>query len=214
MSDRLQKLELFESSPVRSMVATHSSGRGSPDDQICYRGAEVHDQSNSKFVDQLYRTHFDQLLRLSRIRTGNSLDAEDLVHDAFLAVRRAYPNKTVADLRPLLFTTLRNLTVNYLKSGHARQQRASSEIGEMQDQIACGRGVTPERQLIDTQMLAIAEAVIAGLPERRREALRLHRFDGLTYDQIAKRLSVSTRTAKTDVAEALAAIAEGLARAG
>ena len=211
MSDRAQKLRILDPEPVRpAMPQGNHQGDNCDGVSIGSGGAP----SNSDVVDKLYRTHFDQLVRLSRMRISNATDAEDLVQDAFLAVRRAYPDKLVEDLRPLLFTVLRNLTVNYLKSGHVRQRRASSEIGDMQDEIACGRGVTPERQLMDTQMLDIAEAVIAGLPARRREALRLHRYDGLTYDQIARRLSVSPRTAKTDVAEALAAIAEGLARAG
>ena len=165
-------------------------------------------------LQQIFARQYGQLVRLAWLRVGDRADAEDLVQDAFVAVQRAYADRSGEELRRLLFTVLRNLTVNYLKSGHVRQRRASSEIGDMQDEIACGRGVTPERQLMDTQMLDIAEAVIAGLPARRREALRLHRYDGLTYDQIARRLSVSPRTAKTDVAEALAAIAEGLARAG
>ena len=165
-------------------------------------------------LQQIFARQYGQLVRLAWLRVGDRADAEDLVQDAFVAVQRAYADRSGEELRQLLFTVLRNLTVNYLKSGHVRQRRASSEIGDMQDELACGRGVSPERQLMDTQMLDIAEAVIAGLPERRREALRLHRYDGLTYDQIARRLSVSPRTAKTDVAEALAAIAEGLARAG
>jgi RNA polymerase sigma-70 factor (ECF subfamily) len=64
------------------------------------------------------------------------------------------------------------------------------------------------------QLLEVAEAVIAEMPERQREALRLHRFEGLTYDEIAARLSVSATTVKNDVARAVADIAEGLARAG
>ncbi len=171
--------------------------------------SEVGDTLQSVFSRQ-----YGQLVRLARLRVGDTADAEDLVQDAFVAVQRAYDDRSGEELRKLLFTTLRNLTVNHLKSGHMRQRRASFEIGDMHDEIACRRGVTPERQLMDSQLLNITEAVIAGLPVRRREALRLHRYEGLTYDQIARRLSVSPRTAKTDVAGALAAIAEGLERGG
>jgi RNA polymerase sigma factor (sigma-70 family) len=160
-------------------------------------------------VYQLART---QLLRLATFRVG-SAEAEDLVQEAFIAVGRAYPDKCREELRRLLFVTVRNLTVNYLKSGYRRQVRASVEIGSVGEGLACARSATPERQLMDAQLLAIAEEVIEGLPERRRLALRLHRYDGLTYDQIAQRLSVSVRTVKSDVSEALAAIAERLSAA-
>ena len=163
-------------------------------------------------IREVFSRQYGQLVRLARVRVGNAADAEDLVQEAFMAVGRAYPDKCGEELRRLLFVTLRNLTVNFLKSGHQRQARASVDIGGVGEGLACARGVTPERQLMDAQLLEIAEAVIAGLPERRRTALRLHRYDGLTYDQIARRLSVSVRTVKTDVAGALAEIAERLAK--
>lgn len=141
------------------------------------------------------------------------MDAEDLVQDAFLAVRRAYPDKSVDDLRPLLFTTLRNLTLNYLKSGNTRRRQASVELSDMDERLSCPRTVTPETQLIDAELLGIAEQTIAGMAPRRREALILHRLEHLTYDQIAQRLSVSATTVKTDLASAIAEVAEALARA-
>ena len=63
---------------------------------------------------------------------------------------------------------------------------------------------------MDAQLLALAEEVIAAMAPRRREALRLHRFEGLTYDEIASRLSVSRSTVKSDIADAIAEIAENL----
>ena len=65
---------------------------------------------------------------------------------------------------------------------------------------------------MDAQLLALAEEVIAAMAPRRREALRLHRFEGLTYEEIASRLSVSRSTVKSDIADAVAEIAERLAR--
>jgi len=161
---------------------------------------------------ELYRDQFDQLVRLSRIRIGNTIDAEDLVQDAFLAVRRAYPDKAMDELRPLLFTTLRNLTLNYLKSGNTKRRQASVELLGRDDRLGCPRTVTPETQLMDAQLLTIAEQAIEAMPPRRREVLKLHRFEHLTYDEIAIRLSVSRSTVKKDLADAIAEVAEALAR--
>ncbi|MBU1287266.1 MAG: sigma-70 family RNA polymerase sigma factor [Alphaproteobacteria bacterium] len=168
--------------------------------------------ANPNPLTQLFRFQYDQLLRFCDIRVGNPAVAEDLVQDAFVAARRAYPDKGIDELRPLLFTTLRNLTVNYLKSGDFRRQCASTEIGDVGDRLACQRSATPERQVMDAQILELAEAVIAAMPHRKREALRLHRFEGLTYDEIADHLSVSRSTVKKDIADAVAEIAERLAR--
>ena len=93
------------------------------------------------------------------------MDAEDLVQDAFVAVRRAYFDKTVDELRPLLFTTLRNLTLNYLKSGNTRRRQASVELSDMDDRLSCPRTVTPEIQLIDA-------IVCSALPSRQSHRWR------------------------------------------
>jgi len=159
-----------------------------------------------------YREKHGQLLRFCRIRISNSADAEDLVQDAFVAVRRAYPDKSTDELRPLLFTTLRNLTLNYLKSGNTKRRQASVELLGSDDRLGCPRSVTPETQLMDAQLLTIAEQAIAAMAPRRREVLKLHRFEQLTYDEIAERLSVSRSTVKKDLADAIAEVAEALAR--
>ena len=168
--------------------------------------------SGTEAVGQLYRSLYDQLVRLSRSRIRNEMDAEDLVQDAFVAVRRAYSDRTVEELRPLLFTTLRNLTLNYLKSGNTRRRQVSVELSDMDERLSCPRTVTPETQLIDAELLRIAEQTIAGMAPRRRQALILYRLEHLTYDQIAQRLSVSATTVKTDLASAIAEVAEALAR--
>ncbi|WP_162177022.1 RNA polymerase sigma factor [Hyphomonas jannaschiana] len=164
-------------------------------------------------LSHVFRHQYDQLVRFCRARITNPADAEDLVQDAFLSIRRAYADKPEEDLRALLFTTVRNLSVNYLKSGRIRQARQSDEIGEVAGRLACQRTPTPEQMVMDAQRLAIAEQTIAAMKPRKRNALRLHRYEGLTYDEIARRLSVSATTVKTDIAEAVAEIAESLSGA-
>ena len=164
-------------------------------------------------LNHIFRHQYDQLVRFCRARISNPSDAEDLVQDAFVSVRRAYAGKPAEDLRALLFTTVRNLSVNYLKSGRIRHARQSEEIGEAADRLACQRTPTPEQMVMDRERLAIAEQTIAAMKPRKRDALRLHRFEGLTYDEIARRLSVSPTTVKTDIAEAIAEIAENLSEA-
>jgi len=162
---------------------------------------------------QLHRDLFEQLVRLSRLRIRNTDDAEDLVQDAFLAVRRAYPDKSSEELRPLLFTTLRNLTLNYLSSGNTKRRRTSVDVFDVYAELACPGTPTPEQQICDKQLLNIAEHVIATMARRRREVLILHRFEQLTFDEIARRLKISSTTANSDLAQAVAEIAEALAQA-
>ncbi|MBA3069144.1 MAG: sigma-70 family RNA polymerase sigma factor [Hyphomonas sp.] len=169
--------------------------------------------NGAKALSQLFRSQYGQLLRFCRVRIRSEADAEDIVQTAFLSARRAYPDKGVEELRPLLFTLVRNLSLNHLKL-YWNQMRDGEDISEAGAGLACPHSPTPEKQLMDAQDLAIVEASLSGMIPRRREALRLHRIEGLTYAEIAKLLSVSPTTVKSDVAEAVAEVAEDLARAG
>jgi len=164
-------------------------------------------------LSQLFRTQYRQLVGFCRIRIRSESDAEDIVQSAFLAARQAYPDKEADELRPLLFTMVRNLSLNHVKHSWNRI-RHRQDIADAASGMACPRTPTPEKQLMDAQDLAIVETVLAGMPERRREALRLHRFEGLTYDEIATRLSVGRTTVKNEIAQAVAEVTGALARAG
>lgn len=188
-----------------------SSSAYDPENSLSPRSPEP--AQNGSALSLLYRTQHRQLLRFCRVRIRSEADAEDIVQSAFLAARRAYPDKGAEELKPLLFTLVRNLSLNHLKL-HWNKLRCGEDISEAGAGLACPQSPTPEKQLMDAQDLAAVEALLSSMAPRRREALKLHRFEGLTYDEIAKRLSVSATTAKGDVASAIAELAEGLARAG
>jgi RNA polymerase sigma factor (sigma-70 family) len=174
---------------------------------------EIHARCRGELIG-IFRIHHAQLLRFARLRILSHADAEDLVQEAFISASRAYPDKPADELLPLLFTILRNLTRDYLKSGYVRSRQNSAEIMSMGDRLACHQAFSPEQKLIDRQLLAIAQAAMDNLGARQRQALKLHRLEGLTHNAIARRLGVSPRTVRNDIAEALAAVAKALSRSG
>ncbi|MBU1286380.1 MAG: sigma-70 family RNA polymerase sigma factor, partial [Alphaproteobacteria bacterium] len=60
----------------------------------------------------------------------------------------------------------------------------------------------------------VAQAALAKLKPRQREALELHRLEGLTHNAIAERLGVSPRTVRSDIANALGAVSKALLKSG
>lgn len=163
-------------------------------------------------LNQVFRSQYRQLLRFCRMRVRNTADAEDIVQGAFLSARKAYPEKGIDELRPLLFTLVRNNVFDHVRAPW-NSRREGEDIGERGEQLACPRSPTPEKQLIDAERLAIVEKVLARMSPRRQAALRMHRFDGLSYEDIARRLSISATAVKKHVARAVAEIAIALADA-
>ena len=163
-------------------------------------------------LSKLFREQYRPLLRFCRNRIRSLPEAEDIVQDAFLAVGRAYPDKSEYDLKRLLFTAVRNFSTSHLKSGRHRASLKTSDIMNSAQLFACPRTPTPEHQLDAHQQLQAADEAIAMLPERARTVLRLHRLEKLTYRQIADQLSVSETTVKNDLSGAVAQITKHLDR--
>jgi len=172
-------------------------------------GQTIHVEATLSLI---FRTQYQPLLRFCRVRIRSKADAEDIVQSAFLAARRAYPDKKADELRPLLFTLVRNMAISHLKL-HWNRHRHGEDISDVGKVYACPQSPTPETQLIAAESLIVVEEALAGMTPRRREALRLHRYEGLSYEEIARRLSVSSAAVKKHVALAVAEIARRLAEA-
>jgi DNA-directed RNA polymerase specialized sigma24 family protein len=79
--------------------------------------------------------------------------------------------------------------------------------------VACARSPSPEQQVMDADNLVRAQEILDAMAPHRRDALLLHRIEGLTYAQIEERLSMSRTGVIMAIAEAVRELAEGLARA-
>jgi len=140
-------------------------------------------------------------------RRGQAVeDAEDVVQEAFVRFHRAGHDLDTPDARPLLFVIARNLLRDRWKvAGREAARRVADDIHTLD---AGPRAVAADIRaaddgLIERQNLAAAAAVIRALPPRCRDAFLLHRFEDLTYRQIAERLGVSVSMVEKHIAEAL-----------
>src|SRR5688572_1964002 len=139
----------------------------------------------------LYATEQGRLRRLLGRLVGSSGAAEDLLQQTFLNVLTGPREGDLACAAAYLTTTARNLALNHLRDA---QRRNLTEISdEALQAIPDGRPSPEMEALYRAELRRVLEAITA-LPPRRREAFVLHRFGGLTYDQIAARQGISRNT--------------------
>lgn len=139
-------------------------------------------------------------------RKGQSTeDAEDVVQEAFVRFHRAGHQFTTPDARPLLFVIARNLQADQWKSAGRRRMLGAEDIHAMDvgPRALASEQPSADQHLIGRQNLAATAAAIRALPKRTRSAFLLHRFEDLTYRQIAGRLGVSVSMVEKHIAEAL-----------
>ena len=135
-------------------------------------------------------------------------EAEDVVHDAFVAiVQRAdqyHPARgTVA---AWLITTVRNLS---LDRARRRTRRAQIVDTELKHEPPPGLK-NPEESLSGARDHERVRRAMTTLPEVQRQTLEIAFFEGLSYPEIADRENVPLGTIKSRAARALHALRAAL----
>ena len=147
---------------------------------------------------------------LARARRGRSADADDIAQDAYLKAMQLPQPDAVRDPVRYLFRIMRNLIVDRKRS----KTRETTAIEAIAVAEFGARMPDPERVLTGKQELSLALAAIKRLPPRCREAFILHRFKGLSYSAIAKRMRISVSMVEKHIAEAMLRVTRATQDAG
>ncbi|CAM3782717.1 RNA polymerase sigma-70 factor, ECF subfamily [Ectopseudomonas alcaliphila] len=156
----------------------------------------------------VYRSVHAELTHFFRKRLESQADAADLAQDAFAQWLGWRDRNGVEQPRAFLFHIARNLLRD-----HWRRQQRQGQI-EPLEVIADTAAVQPSplERLDQQQRLRQLARVLEDLPPRRREALILHRFEGLSQNQVAARMGISLSMVEKHIAAALLHCKQQLAR--
>ncbi len=165
-------------------------------------------QGDTSAISILYehygRTAYGLALKIVR----EAGEAEDIVHDAFVAivhrVDQYHPARgTVA---AWLVTTVRNLSLDRARRRSRRAQIVEAELKHEPPP----EPTSPEQSLTSVREHDRVRRAMAKLPRAQRETLEIAFFEGLSYPEIAERESVPLGTIKSRAARALHALREAL----
>lgn len=159
----------------------------------------------------LYLSHRGELINYAAGIVGCRAMAEDVVQEAYLRFHRPVERPDVVTPVGYLFRIVRNLAVDWAR--RVALERRHVEIVEDPPAIAEARA-TPEEEASHRQELALVMEALDELPVRTRQALEMHRFGGLTLEEIGKRLSISPALAHGLIHRALAHCQSRLNRSG
>lgn len=141
--------------------------------------------------DQLYARHATVLHAYVRRHLADAHEAEDVLHEAFLALLRQREGaQAAANLRAWLFTVARNLCLNRLRSLR-RGARALESAAPLEPEP-----LEPERLFEARQSAERLERAVAKLPPGLAELYAL-RAGGLSYEELAVALAIPVGTVKS-----------------
>lgn len=159
-------------------------------------------------VAVLYEHHGRMAYGLALKIVRDEGDAEDVVHDAFIAIvtRADQYHSARGTVAAWLVTTVRNLALD-------RARRRSRRASILEEELAHEPPKQPpsaEEGLVARGEQSRVMRAMQTLPTVQRETLEIAFFEGLTYPEIAEREGVPLGTIKSRAARALHALREAL----
>jgi len=160
-------------------------------------------------LETLFASHESALLRYAQRLVNNNETAQDIVQEAFMRLHA--DRETVRQPQAWLYRTVHNLALNHLRDNR-KIVRLDGEEGAQMD--LPDTLPLPDEHLQRLEAIGATRLCLDALDARRRELLRLKFTEGLSYQQISERTSLSVSNVGYLLHHALKDLAAGLRRAG
>ena len=160
-------------------------------------------ETKQQFVRAVASAHGVRLRRFlsSRLREGLA-DVPDMMQEVYLRLLRVESPESIENPEAYVLTIAKHVLYEH------RTRRAPTtgavDIGQFEDRLATEPTDEPEERVLSAERLAILREALAGLSPKARAVLVLHRIEGLTLEEIGRRIGVSRSMAKKYLAKALA----------
>ena len=177
-----------------------------PDVQLMMRVAA----DDHTAFEQLVERYQDRLIGFFFHLLSDRVVAEDLAQETFLRIFRARERyQATARFSTWLFHIAHNLASNQLRRMGTRRkevslvaQNSGSQV-LLQDQVLADRSaLMPTRQFASKETQAQVRAALDCLGERQKMAVLLHKFEGMSYQDIGSIMDLNSVAVKSLLARA------------
>lgn len=154
---------------------------------------------------QLVTAYQDRLINIFYHIVGSQEAAEDLAQDVFMRIYRArHGYEPTARFSTWLFRIANNLASNRRRD-HGRRKEiplAASESGPLgprpEEKLATEKSaLMPSRQFDKRELQTIVQQAMETLNDRQRVAVLLHKFEDMSYQEIADAMELTPAAVKS-----------------
>ncbi len=167
-------------------------------------------QGDKSAFDLLVIKYQHKIIQLVNRYVKDPSEAQDVAQEAFIKAYRALGNfRGDSAFYTWLYRIAINTAKNYLVS---RSRRSSDYEVDVQDAEAIENAPqlqgmeTPERVLLNQEIIDTIKTAIDKLPEEMRTAIILREFDGMSYEEIAEAMDCPVGTVRSRLFRAREAI--------
>jgi RNA polymerase sigma-70 factor, ECF subfamily len=156
--------------------------------------------------DQLYARFERPLYGFVRAYIRDASEAEDVLHEAFMAVLRERRND-IRSFRAWIYEVTRHLCLNRVRS----RKRAARAVESADVDSRGAAQSSPEDQLEERRRAATLERAVSRLPQPFAEVYRL-RASGMSYEEVADVLEIPVGTVKSRIHDMVIRLKEEVSR--
>jgi RNA polymerase sigma-70 factor (family 1) len=147
----------------------------------------------------IFDRHWDRLYNYMMVLTKSPEVAEEIASDVFLKLwtgRELLPG--IHNLEAFLLRVAHNKAMDFFNvtARNAKYQKMISEA------IRQSEVPGADYHLLDKEAQGLLGEIVSGLSMQRRLVFTLHRIEGLSHEEIAKRLQLSPQTVKNTMVDA------------
>ena len=133
-------------------------------------------------------------------RLHNAADVDDAVQDIWLRAHERLADGDIANVAAYLFQTAHSVLADRARRAAVRHQQQHQP---MEDHHHPVEGLTPERVLLGRETVRQVADCLGRMPERTRDIFVLHRFEQLSYSEIARNMGISVSAVEKHIMKAL-----------
>jgi RNA polymerase sigma-70 factor (ECF subfamily) len=169
-------------------------------------------ETKNTLVARLFAQHGGALRAFLYRRVRRHPDAAELAQEVYLRMLRIADMETIRNPEAYLYTVASNLAKEHAR--HTRKDGAALDVDDpvVQEQLAELPNLAVE--LDDEQRIARLRQVLQQLPPKCHAAVVMQYWHGLSYEEIAQRLGISTHMVKKYLSQALVHCRRRMARLG
>jgi len=156
-------------------------------------------------LEVVYRKYYSKVYAIVLNYCRNSAKGEDMAQEVFMKFwrNRKKINPTLT-IDHQLFVLSKNIVYNHLK----RELRQRIMLEEY---LNTSLALEEDQHLHTEEHMRSVKSLIEQLPKKQREIFKMHRFEGLTYDEIATYFNISKHTVATHLTTAMTFLRKNVA---
>jgi RNA polymerase sigma-70 factor (ECF subfamily) len=166
------------------------------DAQLMLRVREGDDTSFALLLER----HRGPVVHFVYRMVGNQAVSEELAQEVFLRVYKSRGSyEPTAKFTTWLYRIATHLALNAIRNGkkERNQQSLDEPLPDGGERQVADVSASAEDRLVDDVRVREVRVAIAGLPEKQRAAVLMHKYQGLGYAQISKALECSESATKS-----------------